>query len=392
MSVRVAIKIVNTDVYAANRMKVEFGKDFSQSTDNCHPDPRVGPQTWNEEIEALTMTPKDKVTFKLYSGEQQVGRKSCTLSKFYSKQAMPPGPRSDFIYKLSIGHGHVYLQLAIDWPVDLAMLWPSDKQRWVDGKIVKTLTPEELNARFIVLAQKLKKKGCHDVFIEKLRWLEGWDFVLICDDSGSMSTPTEYPNTRWSELKDNAKHVMKLCTALDPDGISVHFLNRKGAKNITDGRQVHDLFVRGPSGGTPLGEALERAMEEKTIGKPMVIILATDGVPNSQAKLIQALRSRQIDPQTGDVNPRLQDTFVTFLACSNVESEVGWMNKIDVEEINVDVLDDYQSELKEVAAAQGWDHATALQWYTKGDHRARMLVGPVFAEFDKIDEKGFRYY
>lgn len=75
-----------------------------------------------------------------------------------------------------------------------------------------------------------------DYFALKLRQLEGFEIVLICDDSGSMSTPVrpgmsdkatpeairaaafQPASTRWQELKQSVGIIVDLAAVMDKDG------------------------------------------------------------------------------------------------------------------------------------------------------------------------------
>ncbi len=59
----------------------------------------------------------------------------------------------------------------------------------------------------------------------------------------------------------------------------------------------------------------------------------------------------------------------------------GYLNKLDAEIKNLDVLDDFSSELKEVQRR----HGNANVPYTLGDHVARYMLGSVFDAYDKLD-------
>jgi hypothetical protein len=68
------------------------------------------------------------------------------------------------------------------------------------------------------------------------------------------------------------------------------------------------------------------------------------------------------------------------VACSDVDAEIGYLNKLDKDVDFVDVLDDYTTERKSVEKRAGY------QFYSLGDHCARMFVGPVFSKYDSLDE------
>ncbi len=74
----------------------------------------------------------------------------------------------------------------------------------------------------------------NDYFAMKLRILEGYKIIVICDDSGSMDTPVTSPGskafeklpTRWDELKNTVSIIVDIGAILDKNGVDVHFLNR----------------------------------------------------------------------------------------------------------------------------------------------------------------------
>jgi hypothetical protein len=217
----------------------------------------------------------------------------------------------------------------------------------------------------------LHEHHCHDVFMEDLQTLKDFDIVMICDDSGSMAYLAGPGKTRWEELKEVVKTVVEIACCLDDDGIELIFLNRPGMKNVSSAKQVKSLFKAGPSGGTPLTEAVNKAFAALA-DKPLLVLLATDGVPNNLASFTEALAKRD--------SSRI---FVSILACSDNDSEIGYLNQLDDEIPNLDVLDDYISERNEVHKVKG-----AVD-YTFGDHCARMLLGPVFPKYDNLDSMKF---
>ncbi len=121
--------------------------------------------------------------------------------------------------------------------------------------------------------------------------------------------------------------------------------------------------------GTPLGEACQKAFS--LLGtKPLLVLVATDGVPNSLELFTQALKTRNADR-----------IFVSILACSDVDSEIGYLNQLDKTVKHLDVLDDYKSEKKEVSRR----NPAFGEMYTLGDHVARYFLGSVFVKYDQLD-------
>jgi len=242
-------------------------------------------------------------------------------------------------------------------------------QQNINYNIYQNTKPKrkQIKSKYISYFDKHK---IHQYFHYDLQTLENFDIYIIADDSGSMKSNVDGTNkTRWDELKDVIKMVIELSTLFDQDGIDLHFLNRKGYRNVTSFERVRRCFKKKPSGTTPLSKAIGKALRRQT-GKPMLLIIATDGKPDNLSKFTRLLKNR-------DCN----SVFVSILACSDREKDVGYLNKLDREIPNVDVLDDYRSEKKEVLRAQGHNFN-----YNFDTHVARLLLGAIYPKYDQLDE------
>jgi hypothetical protein len=172
--------------------------------------------------------------------------------------------------------------------------------------------------------------------------------------------------------------VVEIATCLDPDGIDIRFLNRQGYRNVASVSQVAGAFQAIPNGATPLVRTVKAIFEEKAQllkERKMLLIIATDGVPtddagNEQTKQFLAL-----------LRDRPKNVFVSIIACTDDDSAVGYLNKIDRIVPGIDVSDDYGSESKEVRKAQGKDFQ-----FSYGDYIVKTLLGPIDANFDRLDE------
>ncbi len=102
----------------------------------------------------------------------------------------------------------------------------------------------------------------------------------------------------------------------------------------------------------------------------MVVLIATDGVPDDMGHFTQVLQNRDSDR-----------IFVSILACSDVESEIGYLNLLDKVVKHLDVIDDFRSEKKEIARVNPFFGSV----YSMGDHVARYLLGGVYDKYDKLD-------
>lgn len=59
------------------------------------------------------------------------------------------------------------------------------------------------------------------------------------------------------------------------------------------------------------------------------------------------------------------------------------MDEFDKNIANLDVIDDYVSEKKQISK----NNPDLAEHYTFGDHIARLICGSVFPHMDKLDEK-----
>lgn len=240
------------------------------------------------------------------------------------------------------------------------------------------------------------------VYREDLGGLSRFEICIIVDDSGSMTWDNGHGSSRWEELKSILNIIVDLGGALDDDGMDIFFLNRKIDKRKLLSHQVEALehikdafgnphlrvvpkvrtfdqvswvFERDPMGYTPLEETARPLIESKT-GKPKLIIFATDGIPTDREGNVKkeeferALKNRDVTR-----------SFIGILLCSDKEDEIGYANGMDKRVKNLDVIDDYESEKKEVMKKQ-----TVGFRYTLGDHVARLLLGPTNKKYDKQDE------
>jgi hypothetical protein len=233
-----------------------------------------------------------------------------------------------------------------------------------------------------------RKYEISPTFQEDIDVIRKYDIIVIADDSGSMAEPSEYLSyrtnkfvkaTRWDELRETIEVITELAISLDDDGIDLWFLNvNEPVRNITSKRTILEKFDRKPEGRTPLTRVLSRVMQERSAsGKPKLILIATDGEPNTDdgyddcENFLKLLKTR-------DVNMNR----VGILACTTSDKQMKWLERVDVEAEHVDVIDDFLSEREQIIKVQGKGFT-----YSHGDHILKMLLGPILQKYDDLDEK-----
>ena len=227
-------------------------------------------------------------------------------------------------------------------------------------------------------------------FVSKLRQLEAYEIVIVCDDSGSMSNtisttdttggnPYGKRHTRWDELKHYVSIVTDIAGVLDQNGLDVYFLNRAGLTGITSSEQIQATFSVGPNGYTPIPRVLKQIFGNwRNQEKKLLVIIATDGKPtddngnDATSEFYNCLKTRS------------SNIVVSIIACTDDNVTMDYLNQIDTVIPSVDVNDDYNSEAQEVARVQGNMFA-----FSFGDYVVKTLLGPVDNYFDNLDESKF---
>ena len=219
--------------------------------------------------------------------------------------------------------------------------------------------------------------------------LQGYEIVVIADDSGSMTLSSvpqaerrlgQREPSRWEELCGTLRMVVELATIFDADGVDIHFLNRPALTHLRsrDDPQLDTALQRPPSGGTPLTETLRNVLTAHAADpseKPVLIIIATDGMPNGGPAPFKQIIVDAIRKRFGQTIFKFQ-----ILACTDDDTQVGWLNQFDEEFAEVDVTDDYHSEKQEVLRTGKCPTFKRSDWIIKA------LLGPISNKFDSWDE------
>ena len=195
--------------------------------------------------------------------------------------------------------------------------------------------------------------------------------IWVVDNSGSMASAdgARFVNkrkiraTRWAELGDTVIEMGELSTLL---GVRTdfHFLNPPAggsqyvsvgpdsAENLiptatqVDLNGLRALMGKSPSGGTPLDATVNnicRALEpvaEKLLarGQKVVVVIATDGMPNSSPRFLEAMQRLQRLP-----------VWVVCRLCTSEDSIVDYYSNLDKNlEAPLEVLDDICGEAAEI--------------------------------------------
>lgn len=218
---------------------------------------------------------------------------------------------------------------------------------------------------------------------ERLRLLRDFEIVIVCDDSGSMKTPIDgTQRTRWNELCDIVKIVIRIGAMFDSHGVDVYFLNRQSHLNVTDHNTVDEAFRIAPSGFTPLVPVLNTIFTSKLADrgrdKRLLVLVATDGVPTDENgnEVIEEFEHAMRQTR------RVETTYVSFLLCTDEASCVDYMREWDKRMKNIDVTDDYHTEKKRIRECQNNPNFP----FSYGDYVVKALIGAIDPEIDALNE------
>jgi Mg-chelatase subunit ChlD len=135
--------------------------------------------------------------------------------------------------------------------------------------------------------------------------LSEYDFIVVIDTSGSMSSPVKAGSsrTRWEAMQESVSVFVRDIEKFDSDGIDVVQLGGsvRSWPGVTSAK-VTDLFgTLRPMGSTPLAEALTEAVKlaGKSDKKDFIIVF-TDGVPDDQAAAAKVIRDASQKQETDD--------------------------------------------------------------------------------------------
>jgi hypothetical protein len=228
----------------------------------------------------------------------------------------------------------------------------------------------------------LEKYDITGVFAKNLNQLQGFKLVCICDDSTSMRETLAKGQTKWSELVKSVEIVLDIANAYNVD-CDVLFLNRPGLRNVKQMSQLDEQFSTPPSGCTPLTRIFKLALDNNRIEvseRRLLVLIFTDGSPSSD----KGSSKDPIDEFKDALKFRkpIDRIFITIVACTDDDYALDYLNNWDSTIKNLDIVDDYQSEKKEIYASGKVKNA-----FTFGDYIAKVMLGSFVKEIDQLDEK-----
>eukprot|EP01060_Flectonema_neradi_P012970 TRINITY_DN1976_c0_g1_i1.p1 TRINITY_DN1976_c0_g1~~TRINITY_DN1976_c0_g1_i1.p1 ORF type:complete len:297 (+),score=39.95 TRINITY_DN1976_c0_g1_i1:93-893(+) len=195
--------------------------------------------------------------------------------------------------------------------------------------------------------------------------------VFVCDDSGSMQASAGIMS-RWDELRETVSKFLEIAVYIT-DSVDVHFLSRPSVTDIKswDDPRIAASFRSPPQGSTPLVTKLNEMLSTRRCRSPTLLLIATDGEPDEGSANFRDLCTHMVN----SLNYKIQ-----ILACTNDKHEIRWLNKFDKSSHAIDVMDDFQSERRQIL------RRGRVKSFNKADYVVKGLLGPICKKFDDLDE------
>mgnify|MGYP001032837984 FL=1 len=215
-----------------------------------------------------------------------------------------------------------------------------------------------------------------------LRHLQNYEIVIVCDDSGSMLTPIDDTRrTRWDELRDIVKIILKIGVVFDTNGVDVYFLNREPILRVKDPQMIDQTFENPPRGYAPMVPLLtsifQSSLAQRGRDKKLLVFIVTDGEPTDDHgnPNVEELKNIMTNIRNAET------TYVSFLICTDDAACVEYLNEWDRQMIHVDVTDNFHVERKKVRRYSGQDYR-----FSHGDYIIKALAGSIVPEIDALNE------
>jgi hypothetical protein len=188
--------------------------------------------------------------------------------------------------------------------------------------------------------------------------------------------------TRWDELCEIVKMVLKIGVIFDGNGVDIYFLNRDSFLKVKDSHIVDQVFQTPPCGYTPLVPVLHEIFTSNLAkhgrDKKLLVFVATDGMPTDEDGNTNIDELEYVMRHIRQV----ETTYVSFLLCTDDPSCVNYLSKWYRTMANVDLTDDFHTERERVLRCS----KKPDQRFSRGDYVVKALVGAIDPEIHVFDE------
>jgi Mg-chelatase subunit ChlD len=162
--------------------------------------------------------------------------------------------------------------------------------------------------------------------------LEGKDYVITLDRSGSMDSDVRPGYTRWQQAQEYTMSLAKFANKYDPDGIKVITFNGRSEQfdNVTEEKVAEVFKTISPMGGTCMAPALKLAFDSYIARKKAnetnngeINIVVCDGEPSDRLEVMKAIAEFTKSLDSHD------EYGITFIQTGNDSSARDFLKALD---------------------------------------------------------------
>jgi hypothetical protein len=258
-------------------------------------------------------------------------------------------------------------------------------------------TGQPQRSREEIFREIVRKYEINPDYAKRLQCLQGFKIVFVLDDSSSMNTTLDdsplnnvtnlLKATRWDELKYFANISIDIASLFNENtATDLYFLNKPPIKQCQNSFELNNYFNNNSvyskaNGYTPLTQALNTLLSDNAQSireRNLLIVILTDGEPTDPFGNIAIKEFKRCLEKRSPINK----IFVTIIACTDEPSAISYLNKWDKQIPNLDVVDDYRSEKKQITKLKGANYR-----FSYGDYVVKSLIGSIDKSFDQMDER-----
>lgn len=210
-----------------------------------------------------------------------------------------------------------------------------------------------------------------------------YDVVILADDSGSMAMH----DGRIEELNVVAEKIASVASRFDVDGMTLCFLNDPRVHLVKNSADVSNIIKATRfSGRTPIGYTLRNKIVDPMVvtrcnmgqlNKPVLVIIVTDGEPDSKEEVYNVLR----DAKQFNQNVGMNCVEFEFAQIGNDKTAQKFLYDLDTHPFVGDIVDVTSSfELEEEEFAKAGANLTPYMWILK------LMLGTIDPAYDAGDE------
>lgn len=229
-----------------------------------------------------------------------------------------------------------------------------------------------------------------------------FDIVMLVDDSGSTAAKDKDEDgmTRFEVIEEITKSYSFFASLMDEDGICFKFLNNvipddvaNGGYGISKSEEVDEIFdyipnVRTTRYSTPIAASLASIADEmvlpfirdRTIERPVLILVSTDGAANDENAVIDTII--RIHDECKNTVYGSKAISIGFMQVGDDEGASSFLDHLD-EHPEVGHIIDCNSNYTKESAQCLRNYGIEI---TVGEYLVKCLIGAIDDDYDKLDE------